>query len=136
MFTLLTAKEQIKFTTSTHGVVQSVETSSMDFTGSQGRNLTFSERSQVRQRCRKLLSLFRLVDFMIRDAVFDCVELNLSSLRTLLNKIQSDNDSMTSDTPLSMVRCAPLLPSSSVPLLSSYPFHSLFLSKTANIWNI
>jgi hypothetical protein len=68
------------------------------------RTLSFTERSRVRRKCRKLLGLIRLADFMLRDAVFECVEVNLTSLRATLTKILVDNDSMKPDTPLSMVK--------------------------------
>lgn len=68
------------------------------------RSLSFTERSKIRQQCRKLLGLIRLADFMLRDAVFECVEVNLVSLRAMLSKILLDNDSMKPDTPLSMVK--------------------------------
>jgi hypothetical protein len=58
-----------------------------------GGGMSFSERSVVRQHCRRLLSLLRLADFMLRDAMFECVENNLVALKTQLTKVQTKNDS-------------------------------------------
>ena len=65
--------------------------------------LTYSDKSVVRQICRKIYSLLRLTDFRLRESLYECVENNLINFRSNLHRIRSENDNMNPDTPLTEV---------------------------------
>jgi len=50
----------------------------------------------VRLQCRRLRSLVRVADFMLRDALYECVELSLLVLRGALQRIQAENSQQLS----------------------------------------
>ena len=65
--------------------------------------MTYSDKSVVRQICRKIYSLLRLTDFRLRESLYECVENNLINFRSNLHRIRSENDNINPNTPLTEV---------------------------------
>eukprot|EP01034_Spumella_vulgaris_P021646 gene21646-27686_t len=48
-------------------------------------NVSYTERASIRINCRRLAAFLRLVDYMVRDALYDCVEAALTALSKCLS---------------------------------------------------
>lgn len=76
---------------------RNLEKSVLDFKNS---NISYTERSALRNNCRKLATFLRLTDFMVRDALYDSVENALFvfekyfvSLSNLVQGVATNNSS-------------------------------------------
>jgi hypothetical protein len=60
-------------------------------------NVPYSVRAAVRLRCRRLVSLFRVIDYMIRDKLYDVLYSSLQTLSTVLLDCSYDQNNQKED---------------------------------------
>jgi hypothetical protein len=69
-----------------------------ELSSSSSVNVPYSVRAAVRLRCRRLVSLFRVIDYMIRDKLYDVLFHSLQTLSTVLLECSYDqNKQMEND---------------------------------------
>eukprot|EP01038_Epipyxis_sp_PR26KG_P006044 gene6044-8321_t len=62
--------------------------------------MSYTEKATIRNRCRKLKDLFRLVDFMIRDALYEATESGLSGFQSFISGESNDTHTSSLEEPI------------------------------------